>query len=162
VKITDRFVGDHKTFRKLMSQIDLLPPEITSDDEQRRLIRLIELFVDHLLIHAWGEETFFYPRIASLGEGFDDATQDRLKHEHTESDLLAWQMEAEARKPRGGKWREVYDRFKTALTAHMTEEENMIFPESEKILGAETLEQISQDVERRRREAPPIRRHQSL
>src|SRR5262245_10349943 len=130
MKITDRFIGDHKTFRKLISDLDRLPKAV-EDAEHRRLVRLAELFVDHLMLHAWGEETFYYPQIAAPGGNIDPTTHERLDQEHAEVDVLARQVETEARKPAGGAWREYYDQFKSELLKHMNEEEQTLFPQSE-------------------------------
>lgn len=160
MKITDRFVGDHKTFRKLIGDLDRMPARLENETDQRRVVRLVELFVDHLMLHAWGEEIFFYPKLAEAGDAFEPQAARRLTHEHGDIDEGARQVEGEARKPAGGEWRAHYDRFKADLVAHMTEEEQKLFPTCERILGAPALEAMSSELERRRREAPPVRRHQ--
>jgi hemerythrin-like domain-containing protein len=159
MKITDRFIGDHKTFKKLIGDLDKLPAQVVAPEDARRLVRLVELFVDHLLLHAWGEETFFYPRVAQVTQNGGEE-QHRLEREHGEVDALARRMEEEARKSGGGDWRSAYDGFKKELLGHMTMEETDLFPRSESLLGAAELENISRELERRRSEAPRIRRHQ--
>jgi iron-sulfur cluster repair protein YtfE (RIC family) len=166
VKITDRFVGDHKTFRKIMNDIELIP---TSMDEahRRKLIRSLELFVDHLLLHAWGEETFFYPEVAKaavLSEPVADAAYMKLlDDEHHHIDTTLRDVEAMVKAASApAQWRPKYEVFKQHLVAHMTKEEQEFFPLSERLLGKEGLEKISQTLEQNRNRAPAVRIHQKI
>jgi hemerythrin-like domain-containing protein len=163
LKITDRFIGDHKTFKKLIKDIDALAASETPD--QKRLVRFVELFNDHLLLHDWGEKTFFYSAVAAKA-GTPPLTKEymrRLDEEHAHIDAAGRRMEDEAKAtPAHSGWKASYDDFKRALMAHMDKEEGELFPLSETLLGVPALEEISKDVERRRSEAPKIRRHSSF
>ena len=165
MKITDRFIGDHKTFRKLMADIDSI--EDTADAAQRRrLVRLTELFVDHLLLHAWGEDTFYYPAVAKAagpGKPITESYMRLLDEEHKTIDAALKAVETLIKQtPASTAWKDRYAEFKAGLSAHMKKEEEQLFPLSEKLLGAPALEKISSDLEKRRNEAPPIRRHASF
>jgi hemerythrin-like domain-containing protein len=161
VKITDRFVGDHKSFRKLITEIDTQAAEETPD--QKRLIRLVELFNDHLLVHDWGEKTFFYPAVAAKA-GTPPLTKDYmdlLEVEHSRIDVLGRNTEETVKAtPLQPRWKVSYGDFKRSLLAHMAKEEEELFPLSERLLGVRALEELSLEVERRRSEAPRIRHHQ--
>lgn len=163
MKITDRFVGDHKTFLKMFKDIDLLAQAEAPDN--RRLVRLVELFVDHLLLHAWGEETFYYPAVGQKGAGhpiFNLGYMTLLDEEHAVVDRWARRLEDEVKKESPDPhWKTSYAEFKKGLLAHMKKEEEELFPLSEQLLGTQALHDISSELERRRKEAPAIRRHSS-
>lgn len=164
MKITDRFIGDHKTFRKLMKDIESI--ENPNDEaDRRRLIRLVELFVDHLLLHAWGEETFYYPEVGKAATSSktvaDAAYMKLLDDEHRSIDSVLQEVERMVKEPAvPAEWRSKYVLFKEYLVTHMTKEEEEFFPLSEKLLGKEGLEKISETLEKSRSQAPAIRIHQ--
>lgn len=163
MKITDRFIGDHKTFRKLMGDLDILAVADTPD--QKRLIRLIELFVDHLILHSWGEETFYYPAVAAKAgqPPLTQAYMTLLDEDHAVVDKVIQRLETEVkRQPLNPIWKASYAEFKKGLTDHMRKEEDELFPLSEKLLGATELQEISATLEKRRSEAPKIRIHSSF
>lgn len=166
MKITDRFIGDHKTFRKLIKDIESIqnPGE---EAERRKLIRAVELFVDHLLLHAWGEETFYYPAVAkaaaSSNSVADAAYMKLLDDEHHAIDAILAEVEKAVKEfPISSGWRAKYETFKGQLVAHMAKEEEELFPLSESLLGKAGLENISSALEQNRSKAPAVRHHQKL
>src|ERR1044071_2383704 len=167
MKITDRFVGDHKTFRKLIKDINQIAGQTPEEWDQKRLVRLVELFKDHMILHAWGEETFYYPVVASRlperGPLINKAYMAQMDEEHRIVDSRLSLLEKQAKStPISEEWTETYLTFITALAAHMDREETELFPFSEGLLGKEGLEQISVELEKHRREAPSVRRHASF
>ena len=162
MKITDRFVGDHKTFRKLLGEIDTLAQ--ANQPDRARLIRFVEIFVDHLILHAWGEETFYYPAVKEKSAGaYTPEYFDLLDEEHALVDDLMKKLEEQVKQqPMNPAWKETYRDFQTGLTAHMQKEEEDLFPKSEELLGRAGLEELSATLERRRKEAPAIRIHSSF
>lgn len=161
-------LGDHKTFRKIMSEIDILAGALIRGDDSRRLIRLVELFKDHLMLHSWGEETFFYPVVQSALEKkpappLTNAYMDHLDEEHKVVDRFLMQLEKEIRAvPIAPTWPETYRTFCRHLVAHMTKEEEEFFPLSEGLLGEEKLEKLSLELEKRRSEAPKVMPHSRI
>lgn len=167
MKITDRFVGDHKTFRKLIRDLGLMAGAKPAEWDKKRLIRLVELFKDHLILHSWGEETFYYPavraRVPDKSPVVDKAYMDRLDKEHNSVDGTMDQLERQVKEtPVAMEWPRTFQSFVDGLVAHMEKEENELFPFSEGLLGVAGLEELSDELERRRREAPAIRRHASF
>jgi hemerythrin-like domain-containing protein len=163
MKITDRLVADHKSFRKLMADLDVLV-DAKTDPPPSRLIRLVELLKDHIFLHAWAEDVFYYPLIrAKLPSDERVVTtvyMDHLDHEHKTVDGALDRLEADVKDPASRRfWRQSYALFASGLNAHMKKEENELFPFSERLLGAQGLEAASQELERRRKEAPAIRLH---
>ena len=164
MKITDRFIGDHKTFRKLIGDISQIAGKKPAEWDQKRLVRLIELFKDHLILHAWGEETFYYPavkgRVPVNAPIIIKAYLDRLDLEHRAVDGLIDKLERQVKEtPVSPTWSETYQSFITGLVAHMDKEENELFPFSEDLLGKQGLDDISTELEKRQKEAPAVRRH---
>jgi hemerythrin-like domain-containing protein len=167
MKITDRFVGDHKTFRKLMGDISQMAGKKSAEWDAKRLVRLVELFKDHLVLHAWGEETFFYPAVKNKapanGPLINKTHMDRLDQEHRTIDGLVDQLERQVKAtPVSDAWPDTYQAFAAELAAHMDKEENELFPFSEGLFGKDGLDELSNELERRRKEAPAIRRHSSF
>jgi hemerythrin-like domain-containing protein len=167
MKITDRFIGDHKTFRKLFGDISQIAGKGPSGWDAKRLVRLIELFKDHLVLHAWGEETFYYPvvknKLPVTSVLINKDYMNRLDAEHDTIDALADKLEQQAKEiPINPLWPNTYQDFIAVLTAHMDKEENEVFPFSEGLLGNSGLDELSNELERRRKEAPSIRRHSAF
>lgn len=167
MKITDRFIGDHKTFQKLIRDISSLAGKKPAEWDSKRIIRLVELMKDHLVLHAWGEETFYYPvvkeKIPINGPLINTAYMEHLDEEHKVIDRLVDQLELQVKEsPMSARWPDTYQAFIIKLADHMEKEENEMFPFSEGLLGKNGLAELSNELERRRHEAPAIRRHTSV
>lgn len=167
MKITDRLIGDHKTFRKLIKDLDEIVAQPEKERDVKRLIRLSELFKSHMVLHAWGEDTFYYPVVrAHLKEEdpkFNTGYMDQLDREHVTVDgNLETLVNQVKQTPLHPDWVQTYKTFVDRLTRHMKEEEEQLFPFSERILGESGLIEISNELERRRSEAPAIQRHSSF
>jgi hemerythrin-like domain-containing protein len=168
MKITDRLIGDHKTFTKMSQDIDAISNLPAAQRDRRKLTRLVELFKDHLLIHAWFEDTFYYPAIrealrTTAMPPLNETYMNHLDHEHKTVDGYLDQLEHEVKSsPIVGTWPQTFALFFYGLKAHMRREEDELFPLSEKLLGEARLHQLSDDMEKRRKEAPAIRVHTAL
>ena len=167
MKITDRLIGDHRTFRKMLTDLDTIADQPPNRRETPLLIRLVELFKDHLMLHAWAEDTFYYPvirqNLASAAPPLSVSYMDHLDQEHRTVDgyLDSLEKEVKAATPIPT-WPQTYALFAKGLLSHMKREEDELFPLSEKLLGSETLEVISLELEKRRKEAPAVRLHTRL
>jgi hemerythrin-like domain-containing protein len=166
MKITDRLVGDHKTFRKMLADLDAIVAQKPSQRDPRRLLRLVELFVDHMMLHAWCEDTFYYPvvrdALTQAPPPLSVTYMDHLDSEHRTVDGYLERLEMDVKAgPPLAHWPQTYALFSKSLLAHMRKEEEELFPLSEKLLGPSILEAISQELEKRRKEAPPVRMHTS-
>ena len=164
MKITDRLVGDHISFRKMLKDLDAIADQPAGERNLKRLIRLAELFVDHLMLHAWCEDTFYYPAVRAALPGapapLTKNYMDHLDEEHRTVDGYLERLEQEVKtSPPVVSWPQTYALFSKGLQAHMRKEEDELFPLSEKLLGAKTLEEISQELERNRKSAPAVRIH---
>lgn len=168
MKLTDRLVGDHKTFRKMLADLDQLANQPPAERHLPKLIRHVELFKDHMVLHAWCEDTFYYPAIRDgLSRGavppLSVAYMDHLDHEHITVDGYLDRLELDVKAtPINSMWPQTYALFSKALLTHMRKEEEELFPLSEQMLGAARLEALSKELEHRRSEAPRIRLHTKL
>lgn len=167
MKITDRLLGDHQTFRKMGADIEQILRAAPAERDHRKLVRLVELFKDHLLIHAWFEDNFYYPAIQhALRENSSSrltpSSIAHLEHEHKTIDAYVDQLERDVKaNPPAFSWPQTFALFSHGLIGHMRHEEEELFPESERLLGTARLEQLSDEMERRRAEAPRVRTHSS-
>jgi hemerythrin-like domain-containing protein len=166
MKITDRLVGDHKTFRKMLADLDAIADQAPAQRDRRRLTRHVELFVDHMMLHAWCEDTFYYPVVRAALAGapppLSVSYMDHLDAEHKTVDGYLERLEREVKaNPIGAGWPQTYALFSKGLLAHMKKEEEELFPLSEQILGAQKLEEISRELEKSRAQAPAVRLHSS-
>lgn len=164
VKITDRLIGDHKTFRKMLFELGQLAGDPVGPSEAARLVRLAELIKDHQTIHSWAEDHFFYPAVravlpkapAPLCFRYMDQLDD--EHEAIEAALDRLERQVRHHPPAPG-WSDTYALFFHELQTHMKKEEEDLFPLSERLLGDKALEQLSRTLEENRHQAPPIRLH---
>jgi len=148
MKITERLAGDHRTFRKFLSELDQIADQPAGQWDRNRLGRLTLLFKDHLSIHAWAEDTFYYPEVrkhlTSSSGRLTVAYMDHLDQEHRQIDAALDRLENELKNsPTSTTWPQMYALFSKGLQAHMRKEEEELFPLSEELLGAPTLEMIS-------------------
>jgi hemerythrin-like domain-containing protein len=168
MKITDRLIGDHKTFAKMTQDIDDLTNQPAGQRDHNKVVRLVELFKDHLLIHAWFEDMFYYPVIREALRTkpmppLNQTYMDHLDHEHKTVDAYLDQLEKEVKHtPRVHTWPQTFALFAAGLTSHMRREENELFPLSEKLLGETRLHELSDEMEKNRSKAPAVRAHTRL
>jgi iron-sulfur cluster repair protein YtfE (RIC family) len=97
-----------------------------------------------LHLHMREEEEIYYPALAAHEE-FSDIL-DELVPEHEMVKQMLAQMGELA--PSSDEFQELLEQMKTALEAHMTEEEDDIFPESIEVLGADRIEALGAEIER--------------
>jgi hemerythrin-like domain-containing protein len=168
MKITDRLIGDHKTFLKMGRELDDISNLPASKRDHKKLVRVVELFKDHLVIHAWFEDNFYYPAVrAGLSANpmppLNATYMDHLDHEHKTVDGYLDQLETEIKSsPIVYTWPQTFSLFFHGLKSHMRREEEELFPLSEKLLGEERLHALSDEMETQRTKAPAIRVHARL
>lgn len=165
MKITDRLIGDHKTFRKMIQDLDTLAETLPVQRDKQKLRRLVGLFKDHLVVHAWFEDNFYYPAVREVLSRTSDAVltpayMKHLEHEHKSIDGYLDRLESEVQSdPIMVSWPQTYALFHHGLRLHMKKEEDELFPASERLLGSARLEELSKEMERHRADAPKARLH---
>lgn len=168
MKITERLFGDHKTFRKMIQDIVAITNESSEKRDNQKLVRTVELFKDHLMLHAWFEDTFYYPAVSSAlikktVPPLSPEYMNHLKDEHKTIDGYLTRLEEELKeKPVVTTWPQTFSLFYNGLRLHMKKEEEEPFPISEQLLGVEKLEELSEEIERHRQEAPKVRIHSQI
>jgi len=121
---------DHNSVRVLMNQLPTVQNG-ARDEEEKAALQIVSL----LETHASLEEELVYPILA-------DAHPDLMKHaeeEHAEAKKLLREIEG---LPAGEELREAVLRLKEAVTAHVQEEEDQIFPLLSEALGVSGLEDL--------------------
>jgi iron-sulfur cluster repair protein YtfE (RIC family) len=161
VKITDRFIGDHKTFRKILFEIGQLAGDPIGPAESARLTRLVELLKDQLLVHTWAEGHVYFPAIRAVLPKAPDVCLDilaQLKEEHETIEVVLNQLEQLIRHhPSSPAWSETYVVFFHELQSHMRNEERDLFPLSERLLGEEDSELLFRSLEDNHDKIPSTR-----
>src|SRR5690242_14377015 len=129
MKITDRMLEDHKTFRKIIAEINLVIEAPAPSRDQQRLIRLMEIFKDHLKLHAWSEDTFYYDvvRTQVIKTPLPPLTidyMDSLLNDHRRIDESLDLLQKGLGTPSfPGTWPQLYASFCRSLLIHMKKEE---------------------------------------
>lgn len=122
---------DHKTVRKILSQI-----EETSEASSAKRISLLQKLKDALVPHARAEEVVLYDRMKKSTE--KDA--DRLAYEGYEEHALADHLleELESVDPADKKWSALMSILRENLEHHIKEEESEIFKKAKKSFDRST------------------------
>lgn len=161
MKITDRLASDHRSFEKLIADIDRLAGAEAVPDPIR-LIRLVELLSDLLSVHGWGEDNFYYPAvrrsISRFPDDIDDGYMDRMGDEHAGAVMILREVEAKVKQsPPDPAWKEGFADFKKRIGSHIESEESVLFPLSEEKLGDGILTGAMELFDENRRHAPEAR-----
>jgi len=129
---------DHQKARTLFSKL-----EETSSGAKVTREKLFNQLKDSLLMHAKAEEKLFYPKINK------DPAKDQVKEaydEHHEVEALLKKMGKMA--VDSDQWMEQLHQLKDMVEHHVKEEEEEIFKQAQKMLGAEQIEKIGDDVKK--------------
>jgi len=155
VKITDRFIGDHKSFRKMLFELGQMAGEPIGQIQAPRLVRLVELLKDQFQAHARAEDEAFYSKVRTLipqaPEPLCVRLLGELEAEHQALVGAIDHLERQVRRspPQPG-WPDTYAHFFQKLQNHMKKEEEQLFPLSERIFGPSGLEKLSQALKENR------------
>jgi hemerythrin-like domain-containing protein len=96
-----------------------------------------------LTLHTQIEEEIFYPAL----ENFDETEDliDEAYQEHSDVDQLLEDMSAT--EVGSEDFQELLTQLKESINHHVEEEENQLFPLSERLLGAERLDEMGSEIE---------------
>jgi len=144
---------------KIKSRKNMLATEILTQDHRQamRLVETLEGATDGtgsyaesfnqlaaaLALHMREEEEIYYPALAQHEE-FEEIMDDNVAEHEMVKQMLV-QMNELA--PSSDEFQDLLGQLKTALEAHMTDEEGDIFPESIEVLGADRIEQLGDEIE---------------
>jgi len=138
MKATDLLKKQHKTVKALFKKV-----ENTEDGRQRR--QLMDQIANELKIHTKIEEEIFYPAVREIGTSKAEELVDESFEEHHVVDLVLAEL------PKVDPEDERFAAKMTVLSElvehHADEEEEEMFPMSEKKLGRERLQQLGEQMQ---------------
>lgn len=135
---TEILTNDH---RQAMSLIEMLEDATDGTGGDAETFNQLEAA---LHLHMREEEEIYYPALAQYGE-FSDVMDDSIAEHEMVRQRLA-QMGDLA--PGSAEFQVLLREIKTAIEAHVVEEENDIFPESIEVLGTDQIEMLGDEIER--------------
>lgn len=143
--VIQELTADHREVEDLFAQIEALP----GADRQRR--ELADRLTMELIRHSVAEEQYLYPMVRRYVDGGDDLADKELA-DHGEVEHML--KELEGSQPGDEQFDTLILRLKNAVTAHVSDEENHLFPMLAEVCSAEALEQLGEKVRSAKRHAP--------
>ena len=138
--------NDHKTVEKLFKQF-----EKAGDDAKAAKRELVDQIVEELSVHAYIEEQIFYPQARTAAPDTEDHVLESLEEHH----IVKWVLE-ELRDMDPSDER--FDAKVTVLMEnvrhHVEEEEQDWFPEVRKAMGRKRLQELGEQLEKAKVDAP--------
>ena len=124
--IFSRLKGEHREVSLLLERCAATD---TSDSGVKERIDLYEKIRAELLAHATAEEEVFYSALEQIAETKPLAIKARDEHDQVERIL----MELDSLAAHEPLWMERFNALVQAVDAHVTEEEDHLFPAAEKV-----------------------------
>lgn len=131
--ITALLKEDHREVENLIAQLE-------SGADKDTFLKL----KSSLELHTQIEESIYYPALEDKSET-DDLITDAYQ-EHDEVDELLEEMSGTDIE--SDEFQTLLQQLKDSINHHVKEEENELFPKSEEILGAETLDRMGDEMEK--------------
>lgn len=128
---------DHKRVSQLFEQLEVASQSDESSDECEQLF---EEIAKELTIHAHIEEKFFYPAAKKLEET-KELTMNAIEEQQGIKNLIEEILELSVE---DAAWMEKVRELRAEVENHVDEEEHELFPETERILTAEQLNEIGE------------------
>lgn len=143
MEITTLLKEDHREVENLIAQLE----DGADKDTFLKLKSSLEM-------HTQIEENIYYPALEGIDET-DELISDAYQ-EHDEVDELLAEMTGTD--INSDEFQVLLQQLKESIDHHVQEEENELFPQSEEILGAETLEQMGDEMEKMKTKSSSARR----
>jgi iron-sulfur cluster repair protein YtfE (RIC family) len=134
---TDILTSDH---RQALNLVEMLEGAKDGTGEHAATFNRLEAA---LKLHIREEEEIYYPALAQFEE-FSDIMEDNVPEHEMVNQMLAQMGELAPSSP---EFQTLLKEMKTALEAHMTREEDEIFPDSIDVLGRNRIEQLGEEIE---------------
>ncbi|WP_175412496.1 hemerythrin domain-containing protein [Streptomyces sp. TRM64462] len=142
--VIQELTTDHREVDRLFEQIQSAP----GGDRKRQLADQLTM---ELVRHSVAEEEYLYPAVRRhVDDGDDIADKEIADHSEVERML----KELEASEPGDGRFDRLISELKTAVTAHVDDEENRLFPLLADSCPAETLDKLGDKVRSAKKTAP--------
>ncbi|WP_069773605.1 hemerythrin domain-containing protein [Streptomyces sp. LUP30] len=143
--VIQELTADHREVDELFAQIEALP----GPDQQRR--ELADRLTMELIRHSVAEEEHLYPTVRRYVDGGDDLADKELA-DHAEVEQML--KELEGCQPGDARFDTLIMRLKNSVTAHVSDEENRLFPMLADVCSADALEELGEKVRSAKRHAP--------
>ena len=129
---------DHERAMELIEQIESL------EENQSQGSDLFRQLKQALTLHTQMEEKFFYPALSEFEET-SEFVEEAYKEHREVDDLLA---EISNSSPGDDEFLDQISELKQMLEHHVSEEEDELFPDAEKLLGETKLLKLGEEMER--------------
>ncbi|MFF1542681.1 hemerythrin domain-containing protein [Streptomyces sp. NPDC058291] len=143
--VIQELTTDHREVDELFAQIEALP----GADPQRR--ELADRLTMELIRHSVAEEEHLYPTVRRYVDGGDDLADKEIA-DHAEVERML--KELEGCRPGDGTFDTLILRLKNSVTAHVSDEENRLFPMLADVCSPDALEELGEKVRSAKRHAP--------
>jgi len=131
VRITDRFISEHRVF---LEQLDMLRALLDDGQPVGATAAALRTLAAPLGRHAKEEEEILFPALAArIGE---DGPISILRAEHRS---IEEQIEGIAAGSARAEVARMFDAFAATLRDHIAKEDDVLFPIAERVLGEEEL-----------------------
>ena len=130
-------------------KVDDLFTQIESDGSDKQ--RIFGQIYNELTLHSQAEETFFYPELELSSETSGDVQHSYKEHQQVK-DLLE---DLSSSDPNAAVWMTRLNELKESVQQHVEEEENELFPKSERVLGQQKLDDIGRKIEQLKKKVTP-------
>ena len=134
---------DHQKVRALFGKFE----SAKSPREEQQIAQTV---FTELQVHSALEKEMFYPAMRQAGNQDDKDLVEHSYHDHAEAEaLIARLKEMQATDVQFGA---TFRKLRDAVLEHAQEEEEQMFPDAEKFIGAERLPQLGQQMQERRQQ----------
>lgn len=140
---TEILTRDHREATTIVEQLEDI--EENSPDGATLFAKLRKA----LSVHMQAEEEIYYPALAEHEE-FAEQVEENVDEHESVKENLAQMSELDPGSP---EFQTLLTEIKAALEAHMTVEEDDIFPESLEVLGNERIEELGEQIDQLKGEA---------
>jgi hemerythrin superfamily protein len=137
---------DHKTVKRLFREFERL-----GDDDAAGRRRLVDEMIHELSVHAYIEETEFYPAARKADPDTEDTLLESLEEHH----IVKWTLsELEDMDAADERFKAKTAVLMESVKHHVEEEEGELFPEVRKAMGRKALTELGDRLEAAKRAAP--------
>ncbi|MET9503907.1 hemerythrin domain-containing protein [Streptomyces sp. NPDC006622] len=143
--VIQELTADHREVDALFEQIEALP----AADPQRR--ELADRLTMELVRHSVAEEEYLYPTVRRYVDDGDDLADEEIA-EHGEVERML--KELEGCRPGDERFDTLITELKNSVTAHVSGEENRLFPMLAEVCSASALDDLGEKVRSAKKHAP--------
>jgi hemerythrin superfamily protein len=129
---------DHRRVEQLFGQF-----QQSRDPDQK--MQIAEKVFEELRVHGKLEKEIFYPAMREVGDQEDKELVEHSYHDHEESELLMAKMRGMTQVDQ--QYETLFEELISAVMEHAQEEELQMFPDAEKQMDRNRLDELGQQME---------------